>query len=129
MSHFAYVQDGIVREVIVAEQDFVDGLPPRPGRWIQTSYNTLHNQHRLGGIPLRGNYAGIGYIYDAEHDVFYPPCPFFGWVLDKDTWSWIPGKPMPKDGKHYAWKETIQDWVEIEFDPVTNLPIIPWIHQ
>lgn len=126
MSHFAYVQDGVVQEVIVAEQDFINGLPERPGRWIQTSYNTRQNKHILGGTPLRGNYAGVGYIYDEQHDVFYPPCPFRGWRLDHDIWDWVPGRPYPEDGKNYAWNQHEQDWVEIEFDPVTNEPIIPW---
>jgi hypothetical protein len=29
--------------------------------WIQTSYNTSGGQHKNGGTPFRGNYAGIGY--------------------------------------------------------------------
>ena len=56
MSHFAKVQDSIVTDVIVAEQDFIDTLD---GTWIQCSYNTHRNAHKLGGTPLRGNYPSI----------------------------------------------------------------------
>ena len=35
--------------------------------WIQTSYNTSGNQHKNGGTPFRGNYAGIGYTWDEDN--------------------------------------------------------------
>jgi len=40
--------------------------------WIQTSYNTYGNQHKLGGTPLRGNYAGIGFEWDEDNNIFWP---------------------------------------------------------
>jgi hypothetical protein len=65
MSHFAKVTDGKVTQVIVAEKEFFDTyVDSTPGEWIQTSYNTQGGKHLLGGTPLRGNYAGIGYTYD-----------------------------------------------------------------
>ena len=87
MSHFAKVVDGIVEQVIVAEQDYIN-LLPNPEQWIQTSYNTRAGQHLHGGTPLRGNFAGVGYVYDTEHDVFYLPKPHPNAVLDKTTWHW-----------------------------------------
>ena len=39
--------------------------------WIQTSYNTSQNQHKLGGTPFRGNYAGINSIWDSENQIFW----------------------------------------------------------
>ena len=79
MSHFAKVCDGKVLKVIVAEKEFFDTyIDDTPGEWIQTSYNTRNGVHYDangnpdGGIALRGNYAGIGFIYDYENDVFYP---------------------------------------------------------
>ena len=56
--------------------------------WIQTSYNTAANQHRLGGTPLRGNYAGIGYEWDEDNQIFWPKKPFASWVKDTATASW-----------------------------------------
>lgn len=113
MSHFAKVIDGIVTNVIVAEQEFIDSfVDSTPGVWIQTSYNTHANQHPEGR-PLRGNYAGIGYIYDSENDVFYPPQPFPSWTLNNSTWLWESPIPYPTDGKAYVWSEDTQNWVEI----------------
>jgi len=48
--------------------------------WIQTSYNTLGNQHKEGGTPLRGNYAGIGFTWDEDNNIFWPPKPYASWV-------------------------------------------------
>lgn len=56
--------------------------------WIQTSYNTFENQHSDGGTPLRGNYAGIGYIWDEDNNIFWPPKPFTSWIKDTATAQW-----------------------------------------
>ena len=88
MSHFAKVVDGKVTQVIVAEPEFFTTfVDSSPGQWIQTSYNTIGNQHPEGR-PLRGNYAGIGYTYDATNDVFYAPKPSDDAVLNQTTWLW-----------------------------------------
>jgi hypothetical protein len=119
MAHFAKVEDGIVVNVIVAEQEFIDSLPDK-NTWLQTSYNTRGNQHYnpdTGEIdsdvkpPFRGNYAQIGGIYDAEYDVFYANQPYPSWTLNKNTWLWEPPVPRPTDGKWYLWDETNQKWV------------------
>jgi hypothetical protein len=74
MSHFAKVENGIVTQVIVAEQDVINsGLFGDPASFIQTSYNTRNGVHILGGTPLRKNFAGIGYTYDPVADEFNPP--------------------------------------------------------
>jgi hypothetical protein len=89
MSHFAKVVDGVVTQVIVAEQEFFQTfVDSSPGEWIQTSYNTYGNQHKLGGTPLRGNYAGIGYTYDRTNDVFIAPKPADDATLNTKTWLW-----------------------------------------
>jgi hypothetical protein len=88
MSHFAKVVDGKVTQVIVAEPEFFDTfVDSSPGTWLQTSYNTHGNQHPEGR-PLRGNYAGIGFSYDATNDVFYAPKPSDTAVLNETTWLW-----------------------------------------
>lgn len=111
MSHFAKVLDGKVVEVIVAEQNFIDALPDSSS-WVQTSYNTHGNQHPENR-PLRGNYAGIGYTYDAQNDVFYAPKPYPSWNLNQTTWLWDAPTPMPQDGKQYLWDEPTTSWVEV----------------
>ena len=56
--------------------------------WIQTSYNTYKGQHRNDGTPLRGNCAGIGFIWDEDNNIFWPPKPYASWVKHISTASW-----------------------------------------
>jgi hypothetical protein len=115
MSHFAKVTNGKVTQVIVAEKEFFDTfVDSSPGTWLQTSYNTHGNQHPEGR-PLRGNYAGIGYTYDATNDVFYAPQPFPSWILNNTTWLWEAPVTYPTDGKDYKWNELIINWEEVTF--------------
>ena len=91
MAHFAKVNNGIVQQVIVAEPEFFNTfVDSSPGQWIQTSYNTRGGVHILGGTPLRKNYAGVGYTYDAQKDAFIPPKPNDSWVLNEETCLWEP---------------------------------------
>jgi hypothetical protein len=111
MAHFAKIENGLVTQVIVAEQDFINTLA-NPSSWIQTSYNTCGNQHPENR-PLRGNYAGVGYVYDKVNDVFYTPQPYPSWVLNQSTWLWEAPMPYPQDNKNYQWDETTTSWVEL----------------
>jgi hypothetical protein len=114
MSHFAKVTDGKVTQVIVAEKEFFDTyVDSTPGEWIQTSYNTIGGTHTLGGTPLRGNYAGIGYTYDRTNDVFYAPKPYASWTISAPTWTWEAPVAMPTDGKLYKWDEATTSWIEV----------------
>lgn len=113
MSHFAKVIDGIVTEVLVIEQDVINtGLFGNPALFIQTSYNT-HGGVHPEGRPLRKNYAGVGFDYDAERDAFIPPQPFPSWLLDEDTCLWNAPVSRPDDGKPYHWDESTLAWVKI----------------
>ena len=112
MSHFAKVLNGIVTQVIVAEPEFFDTfVDSSPGEWIQTSYNTRGGQHPEGR-PLRKNYAGIGFTYDAERDAFIEPQPFSSWVLNEETCLWESPVEYPNDGKEYIWNENQVNWIE-----------------
>lgn len=94
-TYYAQVYKGIVNNVIAASKEFVDhyddGLP---GVWMLTDYYTIGNVHYNeqwqpdGQPPFRGNYAGIGYIYDDTNNVFYPPKPYKNAVLNTNTWLW-----------------------------------------
>jgi hypothetical protein len=95
MGHYAKVVNGKVEQVIVADEDFFKiFVDTSPGSWIQTSYNTRGNIHYGqdrnpdGGIAVRGNYAGVGYIYDNVNDVFYAPKPTENSTLNTTTWLW-----------------------------------------
>jgi len=120
MAHYAQVVDGIVAQVIVAEQDFINsGAVGDPNNWVQTSYNTFGGQHRNGGTPLRKNYAGIGFTYDAVRDAFYAPQPYPSWILDEETCYWNAPTAQPQNippteteaGIFYTWDEPTVSWV------------------
>ena len=114
MAHYAKVVDGKVTQVIVAEADFFTTfVDSSPGAWIQTSYNTHGGVHKNGGTPLRKNYAGVGYSYDAAKDAFIPPQPYASWVLDDATCLWNAPVAMPTDGKVYGWDEATTSWKEV----------------
>jgi hypothetical protein len=101
-----------VTQVIVVEQDVLNlGHWGDPASWIQTSYNTIGGVHTQGGTPLRKNFAGVGYIYDAGRDAFMPPKPFASWILDEATCNWNAPTPMPTDDKMYMWRESDTSWV------------------
>ena len=124
MAHFARVEDGVVREVIVVDnKDTSDanGVEKESigvafcerllgGTWKQTSYNA----------NLRKNYAGIGYTYNASIDAFVPPKPYASWVLNETTAQWAAPVDMPEDAgtgdppKRYSWDEENTQWVESE---------------
>ena len=117
MSHFAKVLDGRVVQVIVAEPEFFNTfVDSSPGQWVQTSYNTRGNVHYGqdgepdDGVALRGNYAGIGFIYDYKNDVFYEPQPYPDWILNQTTWLWEPPVAYPDDGQIYVWDEATVSW-------------------
>ena len=112
MSHFAQIENGIVINVIVAEQDYIDTIS---GTWVQTSYNTRGGIHYVpnssppvadDGIALRYNFAGIGSNYDSTVDAFYGPQPLPSWILNTTTYLWEPPVPMPTIGGPYSWDET-----------------------
>ena len=96
MAHYAEINEsGTVLRIIVAEAEFIATMP---GTWVQTSYNTrggVHYDPNTGrpsvdqSNALRFNYAGIGYIYDAQRDAFIPPRPADDWQLDEVTCLWV----------------------------------------
>ena len=105
MAHFAEILDGVVQRVIVVHDNeeengaqFCHDL--FGGVWVQTSYN-----HRI-----RKQFAGIGYTYDADADVFVAPQPYPSWTLDGNH-DWQP--PTPKPEGNYAWFEPNKVWIEI----------------
>ena len=113
MAHFAKVLNGLVTQVIVAEPEFFDSfIDTSPGEWVQTSYNTIGGEHVDGGIPLRKNYASVGFTYDRNLDAFIPPKPFPSWSLNEETCLWEP--PTPKPEGVYFWDESKQEWVSGE---------------
>ena len=92
--------------------------------WKKTSYNTSGGQHKNGGTPLRGNYAGIGYTWDEDDQIFWPKKPYASWVKHNESASWkspIGDAPaltaeqtsQNEAGTHrweHEWNEDTQSW-------------------
>jgi len=99
MAYYAKIESGIVTDVIVAEQEYIDSLS---GTWIETSYTG----------SIRKNYACIGGSYDSTKDAFIPIQPFPSWTLVEDTCQWVAPTAYPSDDKYYGWDEETTSWVE-----------------
>ena len=112
MAHWAEIdENNIVIRVVVTDNNDPNGdegyrwlIENFGGTWIKTSYN--------GNIRKR--FAGIGYIYNEEHDVFLMPKIFNSWVLDQETLDWTAPIEKPKDNKMYVWEEETISWREIK---------------
>lgn len=121
MAHYTFLDNtNTVIEVIVGkEEDDLDTLPngftswedyyltkrPNANKCLRTSYNTLENLHITGGTPFRGNYAGIGFTYNEENDIFLPPKPFESWTLNTDKAKWEAPISEPDNVELYFWDE------------------------
>lgn len=118
MAHYAFLDaDNIVTEVIVGKDEGEDGIDwelryseIRGVPCKRTSYNTFGGVHKMGGVPFRKNYAGIGYTYNAEIDGFVPPKPYESWVLNSGTGLWESPVPKPTEDV-YSWDESTISWV------------------
>ena len=110
MAHYAFLdENNVVTEVIVGidETELIEGLTPET--WYgnfrgQTCKRTSYNN------KIRKQYAGIGYKYDADADVFIAPQPFPSWSLD-NNFDWQPPTPRP-EGLGWYWNEETLQWVE-----------------
>jgi len=117
MAHYAFLDsNNVVTEVITGNHEDEGGIDWEV--WYgdfrgqvckRTSYNTRGNVHANGGVPFRGNYAGIGYIYREDIDAFVPPQPFQSWTLNAN-FVWQAPVDMPNDNQIYNWNESNQAW-------------------
>lgn len=112
MSHFAELdQNNIVLRVIVADtKEWCE--QNLGGTWVQTSYNTMLGEHKLGGEPLYKNFAGIGYHFNGIG--FYAPQPYPSWLFDSFKYEWYPPTPKPEkeEGYIWDWNEETLSWVK-----------------
>ena len=117
--------DGIEDEAV--GQQYLERHNNWPAQmWIQTSYNTLGNKHNSGddSKALRGNYAGIGYIWDEDNNIFFPPKPHASWVKNTEDARWqspigdAPALTAEQQEQNeadthkwgYSWNEDNQSW-------------------
>jgi hypothetical protein len=111
MAHYAFLDDSnIVTEVIVGidETELIEGKTPetwygefRGQRCLRTSYNN----------NIRGTYAGIGFSYNEEEDIFVEPKPYRSWIRNGSFWN--APEEYPSDGKEYIWNENHKAWEEV----------------
>jgi len=94
--------------------------------WIQTSYNTMNNKHNSGdnSKAFRGNYAGIGYEWDEDNNIFWPKKPYASWLKNTTDARWqspigdAPALTAEQESQneanthlwHYKWNEEGQSW-------------------
>ena len=106
MAHFAEINldNQVLRVIVVADEHETNGTEwchnLLGGTWVQTSYNNR----------IRKQYAGIGFTYDPDADVFVAPQPYPSWTLDANH-DWQP--PTPKPEGDYSWNEEELEWVAI----------------
>ena len=115
--------DGIEDEAV--GQQYLERHNNWPAQmWIQTSYNTTGNIHKLGGTPFRGNYAGIGYSWDEDTNIFWPKKPYASWVKNTENARWqspigdAPALSAEQEEQNeaethrwnYSWNEDNQSW-------------------
>jgi hypothetical protein len=112
MAHYAFLDsNNIVTEVIVGvdETELIEGLDPET--WYgnfrgQVCKRTSYNSN------VRGTYAGIGFTYNREEDIFVTPQPYPSWIRNGSFWE--APVPMPTDDKRYIWNEDTTSWNEVE---------------
>jgi hypothetical protein len=112
MAHYAFLdENNLVTEVIVGidEIELIDGID------TETWYGNYKNQvckRTSYNNRIRKQYAGIGYKYDANADVFIAPRPFASWTLDKN-FDWQAPTLRPIEGWWY-WDEENLMWQQLE---------------
>jgi hypothetical protein len=108
MAHYAFLdENNIVTEVIVGidETELIEGLDPET--WYsnfrgQTCKRTSYNSN------IRGTYAGVGFSYNEDEDIFVVPKPHPSWTRNGSFWE--APTPMPTDGQMYRWVEDDLNW-------------------
>ena len=109
MAHWAELdnQNKVIRVLVGDNNDpagdegyqwLIDNLG---GTWVKTSYNN----------KIRGVYAGIGFSYNPDEDIFITPQPYPSWVREGS--HWIAPVDKPSDDKMYSWDEESQSWNEM----------------
>ena len=110
MAHYAYLdENNIVVAVTVGkdETQLIDGLDTEtyyaqntPYKVKRTSYNNR----------IRKQFAGIGYKYDENADVFIALQPYASWTLN-DDYDWQAPTIKPNQGNWY-WDEATLTWIK-----------------
>jgi len=110
MAHYAYLnENNVVVAVTVGkdETELIDGLDTETYYAQGTPYTVKRTSYNSN---IRGTYAGIGYTYNADEDIFVTPQPYPSWIRSGSFWN----APIPKPDGKYTWDENTLSWIEIE---------------
>ena len=118
MAHFAQIDDNnvVINVVVVPDeqqhrgQDYLSNDLGLGGRWIQTSYNNR----------VRNMFAGLGYLYNEELDIFLPPKPYPSWIINTEKMEWVAPISRPADIENTVliWNEDQQKWDREDLPPM-----------
>jgi hypothetical protein len=109
MAHYAYLDsNNIVVAVTVGkdETELIDGLDTETYYALGTEYTVKRTSYNSN---IRGAYAGIGYSYNADEDIFIAPQPYPSWIRSGSFWN--APTPMPTEG-NWRWDEPTLTWIE-----------------
>jgi hypothetical protein len=109
MAHYAYLDsNNIVVAVTVGkdETETINGLDTETYYAQGTEYTVKRTSYNSN---IRGTYAGIGYSYNPDEDIFVTPQPYPSWIRSGSFWN--APTPMPTEGKWY-WDEPTLTWIE-----------------
>jgi hypothetical protein len=104
MKNFAIITDGVVSDILVADQIFVLEAMFPDNLVVEATEDT--------GYPYIGGTFSNG--------KFVTPKPFDSWLLSPSGNSWAPPVEHPQDGKPYSWDEESLSWIEIVTEPVAE---------
>jgi len=112
MAHYAYLdENNIVVAVTVGkdESELIDGLDTETYYALNTPYTVKRTSYNS---KIRGTFAGIGFSYNSEEDIFIEPQPYTSWIRSGSFWN--APTPYPDFEKNYIWDESSLSWIEIE---------------
>ena len=109
MAHYAYLDsNNIVVAVTVGkdETELINGLDTETYYAQGTEYTVKRTSYNSN---IRGTYAGIGYSYNPDEDIFVTPQPYPSWIRSGSLWN--APTPMPTEG-YWRWDEVTLTWIE-----------------
>lgn len=116
MAHYAWINENniVVNVTVGVDEDIIQGDIGGTSEAWETFYTNAINQEGVYvkrtsyNSSMRGTYAGIGYSYNPEEDIFVAPQPYPSWTRNGSIWE--PPTPMPTDGQMYRWVEEDLTW-------------------
>jgi hypothetical protein len=119
MAHYAWINENniVVNVTVGVDEDIIQGDIGGTSEAWETFYTNAINQEGVYvkrtsyNSSMRGTYAGIGYSYNEEEDIFVAPQPYPSWSRNGSFWE--APTPMPIDDKLYLWNEETLSWDEV----------------